>query len=71
MDEKQTFSIVLIITIVLTLLAKNKSLKKCTVIVFIIGFIQWLINGFCDVISVSVFMAFFGIIWETNINSLK
>ena len=71
MDEKQTFAIVLIITIALALLTKKKSLKKCTVIAFIIGFVQWLINGFCDVITISLFMAFFGIIWETNINSLK
>ena len=71
MDEKQTFAIVLIITIVLALLAKKKLLKKFTVIVFIIGLIQWLINGFCDVITISVFMAFFGIIWEANVDSLK
>ena len=71
MDEKQTFAIVLIITIVLVLLAKKKLLKKCTVIAFIIGLIQWLINGFCDGITISVFMAFFGIVWETNIDSLK
>jgi len=70
-DEKETFAIVLIITITLALLAKKKLLKKCTIIAFIIGLIQWLINGFCDVITISVFMAFFGIIWEANINSLK
>jgi len=70
-DEKQTFAIVLIMTILLAFLVKKKLLKKCTIIVFIVGFIQWLINGLCDVVTISVFMAFFGIIWETNINSLK
>jgi len=70
-DEKQTFAIALIITLALALLAKKKLLKKCTFIVFIIGLIQWLVNGFCDGITISVFMAFFGIVWETNINSLK
>jgi len=70
-DEKQTFAIVLFATIILALLAKKKLLKPLTIIVFIIGVIQWLINGLCDGITISVFMAFFGVLWENNINSLK